>query len=471
VLGWLLAACSPEPRPLEWRDCGEGFECASLRVPRSHARPDDTGLDLSLIRRLATGDPAKRIGVLVVNPGGPGVPGVAHLRARHARLGPRLRERFDIVSFDPRGAGESEPLDCQGDLAPLLATDPDPDDEQEWVDLLRVSRDLARRCDRRHGSLLQHLDSASVARDLERIRAALGEARLSYLGFSYGSLLGAVYAALWPERVRAFVLDGIVLPGLTLFDFTLEQSLASERAFDRLLAGCSAPDCALARLGDPSLLLAALERELEREPLPSSGRNLRPAGPRELSMALFTALYSPALGSSALDALAGAIEARDGSQLVALADAYLDRQPDGRYPNSFAAGLGVTCLDLPAPRDADAWRARATRLRAAAPRFGVPNWTWSLPCAFWAAEPARLPLGPALGAPPMLLLASSGDPVVPYAWAERLRARLASAVLLRVESRAHRTYGRGNACVDGAVERYLLDLELPDEGASCPPSS
>ena len=448
LLGAVLPARAAD---LAWRECRDGLECATLSVPRDHARPRAGLLDLALIRRPA-GAPARRIGPLVLNPGGPGASGVTHLRAAVARMDPQLLERFDVVSFDPRGVGGSAPLDCQGDLELWMAADPSPDSEEEWTSLIEAARAVALGCANRHAALLPHLGTLDVARDLELLRQALGAEQLSYLGVSYGSVLGAAYAHLHPERVRGFVLDGAVDPELTLARFTLEQSIALERAFVR-----------------PAALLE-VEARIERSPLPSAGGG-RPASTGDLALALVASRYEPNVGLRALARALDSASTGDGSGLVELADAYLQIRPDGGYANSFEASLAVICLDLAAPRTLPAWRARAAELARRAPLFGLANWSWALPCVFWPAGPTPLPQLSAVGSAPILVVARSDDPVTPFAWAEALATRLGSAVLLPVGGYGHTSSLRGDACVDSVIRAYLIDGRLPRVQGSGKPST
>ncbi len=366
-------------------------------------------------------------------------------------MDPELLTYFDVVSFDPRGVGGSMGLDCHDDLPLWLAADPSPDDDAEWRVLVEAARTVAQRCADRHGAVLSHVGTVDVARDLELLRRALGPRQLSYLGLSYGSLLGAVYAELHPERVRAFVLDGAVLPGQTLAEFTLAQSVALERAFD------------------PPPELSRVEARIEREGIPSRD-GVRAAGPADLTLALAQSLYLPHSGARALRrALSRALEG-DGSGLVSLADSYLERRPDGSYPNSFEANLAVTCLDLAAPRSLAEWRVAAEEISRAAPLFGLANWNWALPCVFWPVAPAPLPSFGASGAAPILVVARTGDPVTPYAWGEELATALDSGVLLPVDAPGHTSSGRGNECVDAVIRDYLLEARLPPARGSEPPT-
>jgi pimeloyl-ACP methyl ester carboxylesterase len=230
----ILVGCASQLVPsdraaLEFVACGEAFECAQLRVPIDHARPGAAELSLALLRRPAE-QSTERIGVLIVNPGGPGLSAVDHLRLSASRYGPALRERFDLVAFDTRGTGAGAALDCHESLAAYLAQDPTPETDAEWSSAVAASRALAEECARRHADLLPFMGTNESARDMDLVRAALGEEQISYLGFSYGTALGATYASLYPERVRAMVLDGAIDPRFDLLVFAREQAVAVEAA-------------------------------------------------------------------------------------------------------------------------------------------------------------------------------------------------------------------------------------------------
>ena len=223
---------------LAWHSCGNDFECATLPVPLDHDDPGSPSIDLAVVRAPAR-DPARRLGSLVVNPGGPGASGVAYLRAAADSFPAELRERFDVVSFDPRGSGSSAPVDCVESLDPLFDEAFSPITAAERAGLLRTVDALVAGCDERSGSLLARVSTDDTARDLERLRTALKERRLNFLGGSYGTFLGAVYASRFPNRVRTFVLDGAVDPSLNAVDSALVQAVGFEQSLDEFLDDCA----------------------------------------------------------------------------------------------------------------------------------------------------------------------------------------------------------------------------------------
>lgn len=450
----LAAACvwssgpglAPQPRPITWRDCGNGAQCAELRAPLDHEAPAGAEIELALLR-IPAAKPAERIGVLFVNPGGPGVSAVAFLRGDFGRYFGVIRDRFDLVAVDPRGTRGSAPLDCHGELAHLLELDPDAADAAAWQALVDASRAFAEECVRKHGELLPFLGTAESARDLDWVRAALGEEKISYIGYSYGTALGATYATLFPRRVRALVLDGSIDPSFDLALFAREQAIAVEQAltaYDTAAQhkgwhGVESLDAAYARAPQKSTVLYGA----------AEGLSSPPEGWRDLALAL------------------GAAEEGKPGAFDELADRYFGRNSDGTSALAVEAQLGTLCADTHRPKDADAYRAALPEFAAASPHFGRANLLSHLPCAFWP-EPARALGSPgAADLPPILVLANDRDPLTPHVWGERLAARFPSAVRIDVASRAHTTYKSDGACVDELVDAYLVAPAAPAR-TSCP---
>ncbi len=471
----LVSACSdrddggaaqPEPggATLAWEPCGSRAECATFAVPLDWARPDGEQINLSVIRFPAR-KPDQRIGVLMANPGGPGGPAIQFARAWQAILAPEIRDRFDIVVFDPRGVGESTPIVCHDRLQELVALDPDPDTEAEWQEAERVSRAFAEDCATAAGQLLPHVGTREVARDMDALRAALGEEQISYVGYSYGTTIGAVYADLFPGRVRAFVLDGGIDLSLDYETLAVTQMIGFERALRAYLDDCAAKSCPLAREGDPRAALERVIASAEQRPIPAPGAD-RPAGPGETQLGIISALYSTFSWSQLTQALVAALNG-DGSGLVRLADEYLLRNPDGSYPNLIEANYAVNALDSACPRDPQAYRAMADRFARLAPTFGRAAATSGLVCAYWAADPQPLDVPRAAGAAPILVIATTNDPATPYEWGQALAGQLENARLLTYRGNGHTIYAQGDACIDAVVNAYLLTLALPAEGTAC----
>jgi pimeloyl-ACP methyl ester carboxylesterase len=476
VLALVAVACGGDADPgrgraadrstLDWERCG-AVECATLTVPLDHDRPDGPAIDLALARRRA-GDPDRRAGTLVVNPGGPGAPGIPLVQQASLVFTDVVLERFDIVAWDPRGTGASTPVDCLDDLDAFFAVDRSPDTAEERAANERVASELAQGCAQRSGPLLPYLGTRDTVDDLELVRVALGEDRLTYLGFSYGSLVGARYADRYPDRVRAMVLDGGVDPAASAEEVAIAQATGFDAALDAFFEYCADGRC---RFGgrDPHGAFVRLMALIDAETLPAIvGGEERELGPGEADLAVANALYA---GRDGWDLLADALRAAaqgDGSDLLALADAYTGRQPGGAYTNAQEALYAIGCLDQPAPPDPQAIHALAADLAAAAPVFGAPTAYLGLPCAFWPVPALEAPAAVrGAGAGPVLVVGTTNDPATPLAWAEALATQLESAALLVAQEEGHTAYGRGIECVDGAVEAVLLDARLPADGTRC----
>ncbi|MEX2205778.1 MAG: alpha/beta hydrolase [Myxococcota bacterium] len=452
-----------EPARLEFRACDGAFECAELRVPIDRARPRSGEIPLAVLRARAT-LPAQRIGVLLVNPGGPGISAVDYLRAGTSRYGVALRERFDLIAFDTRGSGASAPLDCHDSLEAFLAQDPTPQSDAEWQGAVEASRALAEECARKHAALLPFTGTRESAADMDALREALGEERISYLGFSYGTALGASYASRFPERVRAMVLDGSVEPSFELLVFAREQAVAVEGALDAY------DEAAAAQGWNGVAVLEAVTLRAERAPLPSvasSSGDARAARSSDILYGSVEALTDPDNGWRELAFALGSAQSGDGSGFISLSDRYFQRRSDGSSGLRVEAQLAVLCADLQRPASLQAYRDALPELERAAKHIGVANLSSHLPCAFWP-EPAR-PFEPprARDAHRVLVIAGSADPLTPHVWGERLAARLAGSTLLSVETREHTAFGRGRDCVDQAVVALLLSGEAPASPPVC----
>ncbi|MBN6050804.1 alpha/beta fold hydrolase [Nonomuraea sp. RK-328] len=456
----------PEPARLAWSDCGGRFQCAKLAVPLDHGEPNGERIQLSVIRLPATG---ARIGSLVLNPGGPGGSGVEYAREAQSAVSPEVRARFDIVGFDPRGVGASAPVKCLDTqhLDAFLALDATPDDPAEELALERGSREFARGCAARSGKLLQHVGTVDAARDMDVLREALGERKLTYLGESYGTFLGAVYADLFPGRVRALVLDGAQDPAVSGLRLNTQQAAGFEVALRAYVKDCLLRgDCPFRSHDMDGALneLTGLLRRTDRRPLPAGdGRQVT----ESLAVnGVLAPLYDRDAWPMLTETLAEAFKG-DGTLLLENADSLLGRTAEG-YSNETEAYMAISCVDGAYPRDVPSYARAAADLSRTAPRFG-PNIAWSaLPCAYWPARPTfqNHPLK-AKGAPPILVVGTRRDPATPYAWARSLAGELESGVLLTYEGDGHTAYHNGDTCVDRAVDHYLITGEAPKNGTTC----
>ena len=455
---------------LDWASCVGAvgalidLECATLTVPLDYRAPDGTTIDIA-VARIAAPDDDARIGSLVFNPGGPGGSGIEFLTSAAPLVPPELGQRFDLVSFDPRGVGASAAIACDVDFdddVTLLA----PDDDAGWDALVAEAEGRVETCSAESAALEPYLGTNNAARDLDELRAALGDDQLSYVGFSYGTRLGATYAELFPERVRALVLDGAVKPTDDSALIGLEQGPGFDAALESFAADCDADaDCSLAELGPALDVYEALVEEIADVGSFATDDDGRVLTPGELQLGVVAALYSTQLWPVLADALFVADTEQDGSLLQVLADSYLGRQPDGGYDNSQLAGLVINCADEPRRPSVDEVRVQAG-LSADASRYFGDFLRASTGCIGTADALDPIAIGPAEGADPILVIGTTGDPATPYEWAVELADVLASGVLYTVEAEGHTAF-LSVPCVEAVVIGYLVALELPDAGSSC----
>jgi pimeloyl-ACP methyl ester carboxylesterase len=447
----------PPPAPVAWSPCGGGLECGRVDVPVSYQDPTGPTLELALVKNPAD-DPSRRIGTLLMNPGGPGASGVRRV-ARGFRISDEVAARFDIVGFDPRGIGQSSPINCGTSVADFRAQDLSPDTPVEESALEDAARAVADECAATEGDRLGHYGSVEVARDVEVIRRAIGEDRLSFVGLSYGTLLGQLWAEWYPTSVRALVLDGVVSPsrsgGAT---GSIEQAGGVEAVFDAMTAACrDDPACPVTDDGGLEEAYDELGRRIERGAVGGVGSS-RGVGPTQLAYAAFWATYDeatwPALWRAIDEGLAG-----DLSEIADLAASYTRLV-------AYAPFAIVSCLDGSHPAGYDAWQRTSAAFVERSPRFGRILANELLPCAFWPPgtyEPAPVD---AAGAPPILVVGSTGDAATPYDTAVSVARQLESGVLLTVELDGHIAIG-DSECAEAAITRYLVDLVLPERGARC----
>ncbi|MTE20222.1 alpha/beta fold hydrolase [Streptomyces sp. TRM43335] len=461
-----------EQKP-DWKECGvAGFQCAELRVPLDYDKPEGTEeLKLAVTRKKATG-PGRRLGTLHVNPGGPGGSAVDYVQnAAGVGYPAPVRARYDIVGMDPRGVAGSEPIECLTDdeMDSYVQTDVTPDDRGEVEELVGAFEEFAKGCEKREGGLLGHVSTIEAARDLDILREVLGDDKLTYVGASYGTFLGATYAGLFPHRVGRLVLDGAMDPSLGSRQLNLDQTAGFQTAFRAFLEDCvRRDDCPL---GSGSTEEAAgrlddLLKELDARPIGTgTSRKLTESlATTGVLNAMYTEYYWPRLRSALTAARDG-----DGAELLTMADEYYDRAADGSYGNIMYANPAVNCLDLPAPfKGPDEAEKAVADFRRASSVFGR-NFAWTaLNCTYWqhppTGEPRRIE---AKGAAPILVIGTTRDPATPYKWAEGLAEQLSSGTLLTYDGDGHTAYVRGSDCVDSAVNDYLLRGKVPEDGTRC----
>lgn len=456
---------APPVPPLDWQPCGQ-LECATLQVPLDAADLGGRQIGIALNRHRAS-DPNRRIGSLLVNPGGPGASGVDALPALLDRLSPRVQARFDVVGFDPRGVGRSSPVRCLpgAELETYLSVDPTPDDLTEKTALLRRTEQFVAGCQERSGDLLPHVGTVNAAQDLDRIRIAVGDEKLTFVGFSYGTALGTSYAEQFPNRVRALILDGAIDPSLDTTALNRGQGEGFDRAFDAFVADCRRrPTCSWRPKGGAtkSALLALTDR-VEDRPIAAGKRQV---GPSELFLGVVAHLYSDKTWTALARGLAE-LEAGSGTIVLAGFDALTGRRPDGSFSNDQEANVAINCLDRTAPRDPATYERAAAEILSTAPAFGPPL-AWSgLICGLWPFPATGTPApANAPGSPPILVVGTTNDPATPFVWSEALARQLPQGRLLRRDGEGHTAYGL-DPCTSAIGDAYLLTLDLPPGRLTC----
>ncbi|MFK4691281.1 alpha/beta hydrolase [Streptomyces pristinaespiralis] len=457
---------------LDWRECGvPNFECATMKAPLDYAKPEGETIKLAVSRAKATG-PGKRLGSLLVNPGGPGGSAVGYLQA-YAGIGypAPVRARYDMVAVDPRGVARSEPVQCLSgpEMDRYTQVDQTPDDAAEADTLEQAYEKFATGCEKRSGKVLPHVSTTEAARDMDIARAVLGDEKLNYVGASYGTFLGATYAELFPDRTGRLVLDGAMDPALPARELNRDQTAGFETAFKSFAADCvKQADCPLGKksVADATARLKDFFAKLDASPVPT-GQD-RELGESLATTGVIAAMYDDGAWPQLRTALAAAQDG-DGAPLLAMADSYYEREADGSYANLMFANAAVNCLDLPAAfKTSDAVRAAAPEFEKASPVFGR-GFAWAaLNCGHWPVPPTGKPHPiEAKGAAPIVVVGTIRDPATPYKWAESLAGQLSSGRLLTYDGDGHTAFGRGSDCVDTAINTYLLEGEAPKDGTRC----
>ncbi|MEU1620067.1 alpha/beta hydrolase [Streptomyces sp. NPDC005722] len=450
-----------------WRPCEDepSYECTTLKAPLDYARPDAGDITLAVTRLTATGNASQRIGSLLYNPGGPGDSAIGGLRDLARGFSPAMRAAYDLVAVDPRGVGASTPLDC-GTMAPETGADSRPVSagapDFEALDEARAR--TADACERRAGWLLPHVGTPDAARDLDLVRALVGDDRLHYLGFSYGTYLGATYAELFPSRVGRMVLDGAVDPAIDDYRRFLDPAHGYQVAWDAFAADCVArPGCPVGRsVEEAGRVLDALVARLDRSPR-REGKDLTVTGD-DLLRTVLAALKQPAW-DELRRTLGEVVSAAGGtSTLQRLSAAQEEAVADVGFTavSCLSAALGPVFT----PAQAEAL---LPAFRRASPQFGAYYSALLTTCAHWPVGPDRaVRAGAAPRTAPILVVGTLRDPATPYAWARSLTRFLPSARLLTWDGDGHTAYLQpGSGCVDVAVDRYLLSGRLPPAGAVC----
>ena len=453
---------------LEWSDCGPGFDCTDVTAPLDWENPGAGEISLSVVRHRAEGTP---VGSLLTNPGGPGASGVdLILDSLDFAVGPALIENYDVIGFDPRGVGASTAVTCYD--APemddyLYGIPSAARGTAEWeAELLAGHKAFAEACEANSDGILPHITTINSARDMDLIRAVLGDKELNYLGFSYGTFLGATYAKLYPEKAGRLVLDGAIDPAVPGLEVGATQALGFESALRAYMQDClDSGECPFNGTVDEAMAdLGALLASVDRSPLESGdGRML---GADSLMTGIIAALYSQDSWSYLTQALSEALQG-DPTTAFFLADFYNGRENGTYIDNSAEAFRAYNCMDYPVEDDPAAEAASEAEIAEGAPTI-APYWTGPDPCEVWPYPPTgtRGEIT-AEGAGPIVVVGTTNDPATPYEWSESLANQLEEGVLITRVGEGHTGYNKGNACVDDAVEAFLLDDVVPEDGLRC----
>jgi pimeloyl-ACP methyl ester carboxylesterase len=478
------APATPVAQPIQWTDCDAdigqiiagrpgadrdiAFSCGTTTVPASYDDPAGGSLDLFLVRATLAGQTG-RIGSLLINPGGPGQSATDAAVQSALTLPEDVLRRFDVVGLDPRGAGLSTPVECISDQQKdqVLATDARTADPAALATAFSEVDAVAAGCADKYKDALGAFATVDSARDMDLVRQSLGDEQLTFLGYSYGTTLGSTYAELFPDRVRALVLDGAVDPDAGEQEFAEQQARGFESAFDAFAANCTALLAGCPIGADPRAFLTDLLAQAATTPIASSrAGETRQATSGLVLNGVRSALYQPSAWPQLAQSLAAA-RAGDAAGILTLADTYTGRNDDGTYTNVVDANVAVTCADTDERFTADQVRSVLTEWNATYPLFGADAALGLYTCSPWQAPRTPLPDRDAAGSAPILVIGTQGDPVTPPAGAQHMATDLTSGVLLTWAGNGHTAYPKTD-CVTAAVDAYLIDLVVPAEGTVCP---
>ncbi|QNK82875.1 alpha/beta hydrolase [Nakamurella sp. PAMC28650] len=474
-------ASGSTPEGIAWAKCkglGDKFQCARVNVPMDWSQPDGKQIELAVIRHLAS-RPDVRIGSMFVNPGGPGQSGVDLVRNSADDFDEWGGGRFDVVSWDPRGTNASTPVKCftsRADRDHFWAGVSTPDTPAESVAYQRKAAELAQRCGKLSGALLSHITTADTARDLDKLRALVGDTKITYVGLSYGTLIGQTYANLFPGRVRAMMLDGLVdaVDATTSMETNINNAVSSaDQVFEQFVAQCQKAGrtrCALAGHGQTvAQRVADLFAKVRRAPIPAPHAD--PPGElsfADLQVSTFTPLRVPLTWPTFANDLEAAIDG-DASALEITVQALQSPQASPGFFTSAA----ISCADAPARVPLSAWPAQISRFTNSGSLDGpLLGWTLWAPCAAnWPAHATDRYVGPwnAKTTTPILLMSARYDPGTPYPNAQVAQKRLGNAVLVTLNGYGHPSYQVPSTCMDKARVRYLIVLVTPPNGTVCQP--
>lgn len=456
---------------LTWKSCEGKAKCAELEVPIDYSNPAKGTIKIALLKMTATGD---RKGSLVVNPGGPGGSGVEYAQYADYVVSSSVREAYDVVGFDPRGVKRSAPVTCYSpqQMDTYLGADPTPDDAAEQTRFLKDVKGFGDACKGRvNPALLGHVSTIDAAKDMDVLRAALGDDKMDYLGKSYGTFLGATYADLFPRRVGRFVLDGVVPPDLSNSEVNKGQAGGFELATRSYVKDCIADgSCPLGSTEAQGMQrIRTFLKDVDAKPIAvTNDARVKQLTEGWASMGIAAAMYDQGSWGALTAAFRSAFKG-DGNELMKLANSYAERDTSGSYQSNIMQVINaVNCLDRPAATGAAAYSKDAKDFSATAPTWG-PMLAWgTAACGSWPVKATGAAKKiTASGSGPILVVGTTRDPATPYEWSQRLAKMLKNGRLLTYDGDGHTAYMRANKCVDSTVDDYLLKGAAPSADKRC----
>jgi pimeloyl-ACP methyl ester carboxylesterase len=446
---------------LKWKTCYQDYKCTDLLVPIDYTNLETGTFRISVLKYEALG--TNKIGSLIVNPGGPGSSGVDYAYAAEYIFSPAILDRYDIVGFDPRGVSRSAPIRCLNDeeLDANNNSDSKPDNEKEFQQILIETKKYVEICKDKNKYLASY-GTANVARDMDILREAVGDKQLNYMGKSYGTYLGTLYAQFFPDKVGRVVLDGAVDPTISNFQQTLTQAIGFDQAFSAFAKDCAAKkNCSLPKGKEAAIAeMKKLFAQAAKKPLPikSSDRKLS-----ETLMVLGTAsaMYDSATGWPKLRQAIAQAQNGFGDKFLELADEYTGRESDGSYPNNeFDSGAVIDCLDVDEPRTVAEINRDSKSFAEQAPLFGPYLAYGGLTCKYFG-QSQEATIAPTKTTNPIVVIGTTGDPATPYEWAQGLNKLLTNSVLVSLAGEGHTGQGQGSACIDDQIDDFYLQGKVP----------
>ncbi len=455
---WTMAKFNSQQ--IKWESCYDSFQCGSFLVPIDYQNLKMGTFRLQALRHQALNKKA-RIGSILVNPGGPGGSSYDFAMSANSIVSDAINEKFDVIGFDGRGIGESEPIRCLSDKEEddFINVDGDATSLEQVEKVKSIAQSFAEKCAAKAGIKLGHLSTFETAKDMEILRNILREPKLNFLGKSYGTYLGAIYISLFPEKVGRFVLDGAVDPNISIRDQSLNQAVGFEKSLDSYLA--------FSKKFTKSEIQKFIENSGSNPLKNKSGRALSRS---LLVTALAASLYDNVLGWRNLDVgLTNAIHKGDPDRLLTIADEYNNRDVNGHYfNNQNDIGIAINCLDWNTRDSFEEITADAENFIKASETFGKYIAYSSLPCTYWKAPPLQpnLPFE-SVKSSPFLIIGVTKDPATPYVWSQNLANEFPNSTLLTLNGEGHTGHNRGNRCIDSKVDAYFLTGKVPEPGISC----